>query len=153
MGLGDVFCLAQPVVVLGEALEGGEQREPGQGRGRERARPDAPGERQGLVGTAADGRPLAGDEMTEAQALQRIDHAHDRPGLAGPRQPERVEVLLRRVVTELERGVAEVPEDVEVGHRVSGPEGDVERCDGAGPVRPGHPGHREQHLGQAHGAG
>ena len=106
--------VGQQAVVVVAALECGQQGEPGQRGSGQGALPQAGAERERLLGAAAHRGPVAGDQVPEAQPLQRVDDRHDRTRLPGPREREGVEVLLGVVVTELQGGVAQVPEHVEV---------------------------------------
>ena len=107
--------VAQEGVVLVPALEGSEQRQPGQRWRGQRALPHARAERERLLGAGAHGGPVAGDEVAEAQPLQRVDDGHRGSRFASPRESQCVEALLGVVVAELEGGVAQVAEYVEVG--------------------------------------
>ena len=84
-------CAATTCVQVGEqgvvvvaALERGQEGERGQRRSGQRALPQAGGERERLLGAAAQGRPVAGDQVSEAQPLQGVDDHHDCAGLPGP---------------------------------------------------------------------
>ena len=101
---------------------------------------------------AAQGRPVAGDQVSEAQPLQGVDDHHDCAGLPGPGERQAVEALLGRVVAELEGGVAQVAEHVEVLDRITGRQGEVQCGHGSGPVAVGGAGHRDEHVLEAHGA-
>ena len=106
----------QEVVVVVSVLEGGEQRQPGDREGGHGGLADALRQGDGLLGAAAHGDVVSGQEVPEAEPLQAVDDRRDGTGLPGPRQGVGVEVLLRRVVTQLQGGVAEVPQHVAVVH-------------------------------------
>ena len=62
-------------------------------------------------------------------------------------------MLLGRVVAELECGVAQVAEHVEVLDRITDCQGEIQRCHGSRPVAVAGAGHRDEHLLEARGAG
>ena len=119
-----VEALQQVVVVVrswtAEQCEPGD-RECGHGR-----LADAAPECDGLLGAAAHRDVVSGQEVAEAEPLQAVDDRCHGAGLAGSRQGVRVEALLCVVVTQLQRGVGEVPQHVAVVDLVA---------DGQGPVQ------------------
>ena len=104
----------QEVVEVVAALDGPEQGQPGERQRGHGWLADARGQGAGLLRAAAQSDEVSGDEVAEAQPLQRVDHGRDRPGLAGSRQGVGVEALLAVVVAELHRAVAEIPQHVAV---------------------------------------
>ena len=152
MGRDDVLEVGQEGVVLVPALEGSEQRQPGQRWRGQRALPHARAERERLLGTGAYGGPVAGDEVAEAQPLQRVDDGHRGSRFTSPRESQCVEALLGVFVAELEGGVAQVAEYVEVGELLTRRQREVESGDGRGPVAGGGQVHRHEHLLEADAA-
>ncbi len=74
------------VVVVVPTLQRGEQGQPCQRRGGHRALTHALPDGEGLLGIAAHGGEVPGDEMTEAQPLECIDHRRDGTTVPGSRQ-------------------------------------------------------------------
>ena len=105
-------------------------------------------EGDGLLGAAAHGDVVSGQEVAEAEPLQAVDDRRDGTGFACPRQGVRVEVLLGSVVSQLQGGVAEVPQHVAVVHLVADGQRQVQGLAGRGPVAVGHVGHGDQHVPQ-----
>jgi hypothetical protein len=150
MGSRDVPGLAREGVdVVAASFDSRQQGQPRQRKRGHRGLADTRGQGTGLLRAGAECDVVAGDEVPEAQPLERVDHGRDRPRLAGSRQSEGVEPLLSGVVAELERTVAEVPQDVAVIDVLPGEQRGVERDDRVCPVPFGRQRHRGQHLLEA----
>jgi hypothetical protein len=114
------------VVVVG-ARKGVEQGQPRQRCRRQAGLADTSRQGQRFVDRAAQRSPFAGDQLGEREPFQAVDDRHAGTALPGAGHHGRVEQARRLVVAEVERGVAEVPQYVEVFDVAPGLEGALER--------------------------
>jgi hypothetical protein len=110
----------QALVEVGPALEGCEERQPRHRHRCQAALADAVPQRDGFLRGAAQSSPLAGDVQPEREALEGVQDGHAVAVLAGRRQHEGVAESVRVVVAQVEGRVPEVPEQVQVRHRLVG---------------------------------
>jgi hypothetical protein len=148
----DFVEVAQSAVVVVSVLQCREQGQPCRRRGGHRALTDALPERECLLGVTAHSGKVPGDEMAEAQPLEGVDHRRDSTTVPGSRECERVETLLGVVITQLQSGVAEVPQDRDVVDFLAARKCRVEGGNRAGPILLGGRRHGEQHLLEAPGS-
>ena len=142
----DIVQVAQQAIDVFSALDGRQHGQPGDRQSGQGRLPGADGKGSGLLGAAAHQDEVAAHEMPEAQPLQHVDDRGDGPRLPGSRQRVGVEAVLTVIVTELESGVAEVPQEVAIVHVLPGEQSLIERCDGFGPLPFGRRGHGGQQL-------
>ena len=117
------------------------------------ALPGAGAERERLLGAAAQRRPLAGDELGEAEPGQRVQDEHAGAGVAGAGGHRGEAAVVGFVVAEVQGGVAEVGEQVEVADVGADVERVAQGRQGGRPVVGGGAGQGEQEVAEAAGPG
>ena len=147
--------VGEELVVVGGgcALESGEDGDPAERGGGERWLPGARAERERLFGAAAQRRPSAGDDLGEAEPGQRVQDEHAGAGVAGAGGHRGEAAVVGFVVAEVQGGVAEVGEQVEVADVGADLERVAQGRQGGCPVVGGGAGQGEQEVAEAAGAG
>ena len=101
-------------VVVRRALQGGQQREPAERSDTECRLAGVGTERDRLIGRRPNPRPVPGHQVGERQPGQRVEHEHAGAAVSSAGQHPREAEAVRLVVTEVQRGVAEVGQHVGV---------------------------------------
>ena len=104
----------EPVVEVGPALQGRQDRQPGAWAGGRRALPEAGAQGDGFLAARPEVDPAAGDVLDERQSLQRVEDGHRVAPLPGRGQHEGVAAGAHLVVAEVQCGVPEVAQQVQV---------------------------------------
>ena len=139
------------VLGVGSALEGGEDGEPAERGGGELPLPGAGAEGERLLGVAAQRGPPAGDDLGEAEPGQRVQDEHAGAGIAGAGDHRGEAAVVGVVVAEVQGGVAEVGQQVEVGDVGAGIQRGPQRLHGGCPFVGGGAGEGEQEVAEAAG--